>query len=235
MTNSESDQTAPSWSPGAATIFALAIVLLIYPAFRMAVAYFDLFSADAMGGNWWELWSVILIGHWLCAGFVCAAIASERGGFSSIGLDVGFFVRRRWPLLLIIVAALLIAYFAPGYFYGDELPERMRSHPLGPVSASQRVFWVGMAITAGVTEELLYRGYALTRLRRLVGLPLAFILSVAGFALMHGPSAFIPEFLALYVVSGVIFAGLFLWFKMRRLELFIVGHAALDLLLVASP
>jgi membrane protease YdiL (CAAX protease family) len=61
------------------------------------------------------------------------------------------------------------------------------------------------------------------------------IASVAAFALMHGPSAFMAPLLALYLVSGAAFALLFLWMKSSRLEILIVAHTALDLVLVAAP
>ena len=137
----------------------------------------------------------------------------------------------RWAL----VVACVVAWLAPGLLYGGDLPERMQSHPLGPVTSAQRVFWVAMALTAGFVEELVYRGYAITRLRRLVGLPVAFALALASFALIHGPSAFVAPSLTLYLVSGTIFTLLFLRWRCARLEQLIVVHAALDLLLVALP
>ena len=219
----------------AATYLSLATVLVIYPGFRMAVGYLDLFPAQDGRTAWWSLWAVILVGHLICAAVVLAAIASETGGLASVGIDIAVFVRRRYIFLLILLVACLIGYLAPSYLYGGDLPEQMRSHPLGPVTAAQRVFWVVMAVTAGFVEELAYRGYAITRLRGLLGLPIAVIASIVAFALMHGPSAFIPQFSMLYLVSGALFATAFLWMRLRRLEVLIITHTAIDLLLVAAP
>ena len=178
---------------------------------------------------------MVLIGHWLCAAVVAAAIASEKGGWKSIGLDWTIFIRLRFVFLAVLFAAIAAAIVAPGYHYDGAPPEKMLSHPLGPVTAAQRVFWIGMAVTAGIVEEILFRGYAITRLRRIAGSPIALLLSIAAFALMHGPSVFFPQLLALYVVSGAIFSGVFLLMGMRRLEILILVHILLDLLLILAP
>ena len=224
-----------AWRRCPATYVALATVLLIYPGFRMAVVYFDLFPDPGGRIGWWSTWGVILVGHWVCAVVVLAAIASEQGGLASVGLDLSLFSRRRLWWIGIVILACVVAYSAPSYFYGDVLPVRMRSHPLGPISAAERVFWVLMAVTAGFVEELAYRGYAITRLRRLMGLPLALLLSVAAFALMHGPSVFELPLLALYLVSGLLFSLIFLRLGSTRLEVLMVAHVAIDLMLVAAP
>lgn len=224
-----------SWKTSIFTPIALVLLIVGYPAFRMAVAYGDLFPATGAEANWWSMWGVILIGHWLCAAIALAAIAGERATLVSIGLDVAVFIRRRSIFLIVLALAAGAAIYAPNYFYSDALPGEMRSHPLGPVSSAQRFFWIGMAVTAGFVEEIVFRGYAITRLRRFAGLPAAIAISTASFALMHGPSAFMPQFAILYVASGLIFSVLFVLMKSRRLEILIIAHAALDMALVAAP
>ncbi len=55
-----------------------------------------------------------------------------------------------------------------------------------PVDASDWVWFVPVALTAGICEEFLYRGYALTQIAALTGsLPAGFILSSAAFGLAH--------------------------------------------------
>lgn len=219
----------------ALTIIALALVLIGYPAFRMAIAYLEWFQGPSGDSEWWVLWGVILVGHWLCAALVLAAIASERATLKSIGLNTRIFVRGRLVFLIVLILAIAAALYAPGYFYGDDLPDRMQSHPLGPVSSAQRLFWILIAVTAGFVEEIVFRGYALTRLPRLFGIPFAILISIISFSLMHGPSALIPQFAALYLISGAIFAFAFLLMKSRRLEILIIAHTLIDLVIVAAP
>ncbi|MGE3928928.1 MAG: CPBP family intramembrane glutamic endopeptidase [Hyphomonadaceae bacterium] len=217
------------------TLLVLGLTLVGYPAFRMAVSYLDLFPAEGAAAQWWTLWLVIFAGHWLCVALVLGAIAAEGRTLTSIGLDLGLFRRRAPFFILALVAFAAAAYAAPAFHYGSDPPDQMLSHPLGPVTVEQRLFWIAMALTAGFTEEIIYRGFAIVRLRALAGLPVALLASIASFALMHGPSAFAPQLLALYLVSGVAFSAAFLMFKSRRLEILIIVHALLDLLLVTAP
>ena len=219
----------------APVFFAVALVLVGYPAFRMAIAYSEIASIEPGAAAWWSLWGVMLVGHWFCAAIVLAALAGEKASLADIGFDHYQFVRWRGVILIILMAAIFAALFAPAYFYGDAPPERMQSHPLGPVTSAQRVFWIAMAVTAGFVEEIVFRGYAITRLRRFIGLPGAITVSVLSFTFMHGPSAFDPKFAALYIVSGAFFACLFVAMKCKRLEYLVMIHTAIDLTLVAAP
>jgi len=219
------------WKTSFVTIPALLLLLIGYPAFRMGVAYFDVFAPS----DWWGIWSIVLVGHWLCAAIVFAAIRNEKSTAASIGLNLRLFVQQRWVFIAILLAVAVVAIFAPSYFYGENIPETMQSHPLGPVSSTQRFFWIAMAVSAGFVEEIVFRGYAITRLRRFIGLPAAVLISTASFALMHGPSAFILPLTALYVVSGLLFSIAFLLMRSRRLEILIVVHAAIDMALIAAP
>jgi len=89
-------------------------------------------------------------------------------------------------------------------------------------------------VTAGVVEETLFRGYAVTRLARLTGsLWLAAVLSAAVFAALHfsfwgpGPS------LAFWI-GTMATTGFFIW--RRDLLAMIIAHAAMDAwALVVTP
>ncbi len=237
MTEQTMQKSAPggNWQPTTATFFALVTVLVAYPAIRVAIPYLNLFPAAGGREWWWGLWSSIFVGHWICVAICAAAISSEKGRWASIGFDWKLFIRGRYVFILIVILAVAVAYYAPTYFYDDTLPERMRSHPLGPVSSAERMFWIAMAVTAGVAEEIMYRGYAITRLRRIVGLPIAVAIPAISFALMHGPSAFIPQFLGLYIFSALLFTAAFLFLGSRRLEWIILLHITVDLALIAAP
>ena len=85
-----------------------------------------------------------------------------------------------------------------------------------------------MAITvlrAGVTEEVFYRGYALTRLKGLTGSTwMAVVLTVIPFALFHyrqGPAGILIAGMAALVLS-------FIFLKRRSLPAVIVTHFTVD-------
>jgi len=224
-----------SWKLNSATYVALLAVMFGYPMFRMAVAYTDIFPIFGETGNWWTLWGGIFIGHWVLVAIVLGVVGLERGGLASIGFNASWMAKRAKGLAIVLVVFGIAAVLMPSIYYGDDVPSTMGSHPLGPVTVGQRLFWIVMAVTAGFAEEVAYRGYAITRLRRITNLPIAIVLSIAAFAFMHGPSVFIPELASLYVISGLAFSVAFILLKSRRLELLILVHAFLDLVLVTLP
>lgn len=89
-------------------------------------------------------------------------------------------------------------------------------------------------ITTSITEEMVYRGYALPRIERLTGrVWLAVLLPASAFALAHLTPPFIGvdlimiRFLTLFLV-GVVLELLYL--RYRRLLPLIVGHYLIDLI-----
>ena len=86
-----------------------------------------------------------------------------------------------------------------------------------------RVFAV---VTAGIVEDTLFLGYALQRLRRLIGRDwIAAAVSVTVTALLHWPHWGVGPVLA-FVVSAAIGTAFFLW--RQDLLANIVAHATAD-------
>ena len=85
---------------------------------------------------------------------------------------------------------------------------------------------VGAVATGGVVEEVLYRGYAITRLEALTGSGVfAAAVSVLIFALAHWPLCG-PGPVVTFVLSGGFLAAWFLW--RRDLLANIVAHIVVD-------
>lgn len=217
------------------TWVALAVVILVYPAVRFALPYLDAGALLETRSDWWRLWTGVLIGHWLCFAICARAISSDPDRWMSVGLDWRWFVNHKYPFLIALALLVAAAVLIPAYFYGETPPPAMRSHPLGPVTAAERLFWIGIAISAGLVEEVLYRGFAITRLKRVANLPIAIIVATAAFAFMHGPSALEPSYLSIYVISALVFSGVFIWLRCRRLHWLILVHTAADMTLIVAP
>jgi membrane protease YdiL (CAAX protease family) len=87
-------------------------------------------------------------------------------------------------------------------------------------------FRVVAVVTAGIAEETLFRGYALTRLARLTGnLWLAAGLSALVFAALHFPVWGAGPSLAFFV-GGLATTAFFIW--RRDLLAMIIAHIAID-------
>jgi membrane protease YdiL (CAAX protease family) len=87
-------------------------------------------------------------------------------------------------------------------------------------------FRVVAVVTAGIVEETLFRGYAVTRLAQLTGsLWLAAALAVAIFAALHLPVWGAGPSLAFFI-GGVATTAFFIW--RRDLLAMIIAHVAVD-------
>ena len=151
-------------------------------------------------------WLSVVVLHWASV-IVCAVVLHRHGiGFSDLGVPD----RRRAirtvallvvvGLLFVLVRSLLgpVTIFGGTPFFGTA----------SPADVPQRLVWVVVAITAGLCEEFVYRGVALTLLQRRGFSPVASVaLASVPFALMHGPGGIFgfPYLGTLAVVMSIIY------------------------------
>jgi membrane protease YdiL (CAAX protease family) len=106
----------------------------------------------------------------------------------------------------------------------------VRSNSLHSHTLLQYFLVLLIAVSAGITEEVTYRGFFLTQLRILThNLRLAVFLQAALFALFHG----FEQNLTL-ALSRFFYGVLFAFFALRRNSLWpaIVGHVMIDVIAV---
>jgi uncharacterized protein len=168
----------------------------------------------------------------LCATVVGIVIFWEKRPLESLWLKPFQWQSLAWAGVLVLVSLLAIfpitewvrkAVGLPGYTAGMETA---LAYPGG-----QRVFAV---LTAGVVEETLFRGFAVTRLLQLgAGMPLAIGVSSAVFAALHLPVWGSGPSLAFFL-GGLATTAFFVW--RRDLLAMIIAHVAIDMWgLVVSP
>lgn len=86
-------------------------------------------------------------------------------------------------------------------------------------------------LTAGITEEILYRGYAIERITEITGNQwLAIFVSVATFVLVHLAAWNWTHIVAVVLPLGIVLSGIYVW--KRNLILNMVVHTLIDLPLV---
>ena len=96
---------------------------------------------------------------------------------------------------------------------------------LMPETAIESLVFVALAVTAGVCEEFLYRGFVFAAITRAAGVPIALLGSSALFSLAHiyqGRRGLITTF-----ILGVLFAASRIW--TGNLIPAVVAHAVVDL------
>ena len=106
------------------------------------------------------------------------------------------------------------------------------SGSIAEVSASYP-WWILLlsVITAGVTEEILFRGYSLERLVKITGNQwISGLLSLVFFVVVHAGGWNIAHILGVVLPMGVILTGLYFW--RRNLIFVIIVHTIINLPLV---
>lgn len=86
-------------------------------------------------------------------------------------------------------------------------------------------------LTAGITEEILYRGYLIERITEITGNKwLALIISVVAFVLPHMAGWNLTHIIAVVLPLGIILSALYMW--KRNLIFNMIVHILIDLPLV---
>lgn len=240
----ETDESVPDLDRR--TVVALTVALVIYPlAYStdffgrilfsfLPSEYFTMLIDESNRYEWWYFWCSNLVFHWLPFGLVAWALAKNGQTWSSIGLDWTFFVRHRVLFLLLFSSLTVGAFVAPSLHYGGDLPSASGTHFIGPISIVERLFMILGAVTAAVTEEVLFRGFPLTRLRRYASPWLILPVTVISFVLIHGEPRSVFQVMT-YVVGALGFGVPFILMKLKRLEVLITVHLLIDIGLVIAP
>ncbi len=132
---------------------------------------------------------------------------AEQRPIASIGFKKPSLIGAAWGLgvaVALILVLNLLDFFFPGRLGGDD-PGGLLSLPL----------WMRLAlvITSAFSEEVMFRGYPMTRLKELTGWTwLAACLPYVVFVALHVPTFGVAAVLTV-AISGAAFTALFLWRK----------------------
>lgn len=211
MDRTGDDETEGGWRHvrGRAWITAaLLLVLVVFPAVQIVfIPRLPFLQAvhDPGRGDWWALVLWLVAWEWALLAFVAVALRAAGRDLASVGFPRLGRSELFWGGLVVAVAAGFLLAAPPGTGSGGGLVWYLPDTPL------ERTVWVLVALTAGVCEETLFRGFALTELRRRTGsVAVAVAVATAAFVLIHGLGQ-PPGDLARRAGIGLLFAGLYLW------------------------
>jgi membrane protease YdiL (CAAX protease family) len=164
-------------------LFFLAIVLL---------AYIGILGALEAARPSWEFWGRMLLpSTWLLVSMGAWALfrAPEWSLFTG--------GRRRLVTVIACACAAAMAAAAPVLLAGE---------PGGSVvpRLERSAYVLVMVILVPIAEELYFRGFLLSHLKKSLGIPAALVLSAAAFALMHFPAGSAPQMAALGAVTAAV-------------------------------
>jgi membrane protease YdiL (CAAX protease family) len=187
-------------------------------------------SANPDGSLVPRYWRTMIRG-WLAVALVAAAWISLHRDFAALGLDAPIGPYGRYGLLAVAVAAIGLGVvltnirrvIKPARF--PELRAQMRELKILPRTNSELLVFLGVAVTAGVWEELMYRGFLIWFIAPYAGVIAAVFLSSLIFGLGHGYQG--AKGIVRTFVLGAVFAIAYmlthsLWWVMA-------AHALVDL------
>jgi uncharacterized protein len=136
---------------------------------------------------------------------------------------IGFFLQSVVVLYILYIGALIVSA-TPVFFGYHEKNEMMKK--VVQLLKGHPVFTFFVALTAGVTEELIFRGYLLTRLSQLFKMPyIPVIASSLLFSAMHYNYHSLHECIFAFLI-GIIFSIYYL--KYRNIKAIMLTHFLID-------
>lgn len=166
---------------------------------------------------------------WALASMVILTVVrGERRPLASIGVQR---TSTRWMLLAVgMGAALMLLVPVLSIAVGSLLPSSN-----GGVEQTAAQPWpllLAAVLTAAVTEEVLFRGYAMERVLELTGSRVAAVaIPVAFFTVTHAGSWNLAHVVGVVLPLGIALSLLYLW--RRNLLVVMIAHLVVDLPLVA--
>ena len=239
-------ESAIKLQPNHYTIIALFVGLVAYPVlysfdffgellFSLLPELFLTLQGDINRSEWWYFISSNFTFHWIPFLCIWIALKKNKEQWDSIGVDWTWFVKYKVWFLSILIILIVSALILPTIYYGDEFPLKSKAGFIGPISSVERLVMILMAFTAAVTEEVIFRGFAITRLKRWLPNPWIILpITVISFIFIHGEYRSVGQTLN-YAVAALAFGIPFILMKLKRLEVVILIHFLIDASLVFVP
>ncbi|PID27902.1 MAG: hypothetical protein CSB55_06895 [Candidatus Cloacimonadota bacterium] len=211
----------------------LLIVLIVFPLIYFMYSLSPWSKELFVKGNddlFIPFWSGIIILHWLSVFIIKIFLNQENKTFR----DIGFMLNAKKNLILVIsyfTFSLFVFGFTEQFLQHISIDEKILSGLLNffPKTTSQRLLFILTVFSAGFCEEIIYRGYAITKLTELkMNKWAALIPAGIAFVFTHGIVTVtgLGQFF-FYFIPALIFGSIFIWRK--RLLFNIVIHLLFDL------
>ncbi|MCW5910651.1 MAG: CPBP family intramembrane metalloprotease [Cyclobacteriaceae bacterium] len=229
---------AETSNAGKHTGIALLVILVVYPLLYcsgiMGVIIEPIFTR-ASRLHWWLFWLVNLGFHIIPFLVVRRTLSRNHESWMSLGLDWNWFLSKRTWFVVLLLLLIACAVFVPQAYYGDNPPRISNTIFIAPITVWERLFVIFAAAVVGVTEEVLFRGFAITRLNQLThSVWLSVLIAGVAFIFIHGTPKSWGGGLQ-YFVAALAFSVPFVLLKYKRLEWLITIHFLIDVSLVLAP
>jgi len=198
----------------------LAVLLVAVPGFSTAqLPMIELVPLERIQAYWSSIITLWLLGT--SAWFV----GTRDGGASAVGLaPVGWGPGLLWSTGLAVGGLLTILLFRQvALWLGAEESPVLRE--LLPRTPEERRIFAVLSVAAGFGEEIAYRGYSLSMLAPMLGVPGAAVVTSLVFGVLHGYQGLLG------IVRTGVMGGMLAWGFLASGSLWppIVAHALIDL------
>ncbi len=176
----------------------------------------------------WALFALVILGV-RRKGLKLGDLLGQRWrGFDDVLMDVvyaaGFFIVSKLVLAVIVVAALKALQLPDDTFTLKKSMEAVSS--LTPRTAVEIMMWIGLSMTAGFVEEVVFRGYLQRQMAALTRNAAAgIVISAVVFGCAHAYQGFLQ--VTIITALGAMFGVLAHWRK--SLKPGIIAHAGQDI------
>jgi len=169
-----------------------------------------------------------------CLGLLALVLLWERRPWSSIGIVWGNYAA--WGIGVLVGGAILgtsVASIWTAGRAGKPAIPTDSEQGLMRVMATPLWFRSAVVLTAGITEEIMFRGYPIERLLEMTGkLWIAAALPLAVFVFAHLATWSLGHLVGVFF-GGAVLTGLYLW--QRDLVACMIAHALIDSLILFLP
>ena len=205
------------------------LILILFPALYLINSSFSWFESNGPY-DFFGFWSVVIVLHWATLYFIYKILYKEGFTFGEVGYKLS-----KSHTIKLIMAFIAIALLLFGIVEWSILQVTIDENKLAeipgfmPTTTGQRIFFILVVFSAGMCEEIIYRGYAISRGIEL-GLNkwVAIFIAALSFVFIHGLAGY--YYFWMYLTAGLVFGLLFKWRK--RLLWNIILHWILDLLVM---
>ncbi|KAA3656241.1 MAG: CPBP family intramembrane metalloprotease [Chloroflexi bacterium] len=167
---------------------------------------------------------------WILAGIVVfIVVRGENRPLTSIGIKT---ITVKEMLLAILFGIILSLSVPVLTMIASQIIPNSQEGSISTVTDNVPVILLLLGVlTAGITEEILYRGYSIERITEITGNQwLAFFTSVIAFVLPHVIGWNLTHVIAVVIPLGFVLSGLYIW--KRNLIFNMIVHILIDLPLV---
>jgi membrane protease YdiL (CAAX protease family) len=163
----------------------------------------------------WLGFAFVLFGLWLAGSPVATVLGQRWNSFRDVLRDVGLGVA------FAIISTVVLSALAPHHGGG---PDRAVQFLL-PHDHREMVFWVALSVSAGICEEVVYRGYLQRQFVAMTkSIPAGILLSGAMFGVAHSYQGF--RWAVVIGLEGTMLGAMAYW--RRSVRPGIIAHAGKD-------